>query len=107
MGKKNRENNTTKKSLSSIRQQDETFEYLTKTFNSKDGPNKVYNFYIIIFFLNLFLFLIKAMCDVTRPHVDSFNWMLKEGLMKAATVRRKKKKSSHYIFFFLYSPFYH
>jgi hypothetical protein len=34
------------------------------------------------------------MCDVTRPHVDSFNWMLKEGLMKAATVR-KQIKSSH------------
>ena len=30
------------------------------------------------------------MCDVTRPHVDSFNWMLKEGLMKAAGVSRKK-----------------
>ena len=28
------------------------------------------------------------MCDVTRPHVDSFNWMLKEGLMKAAAVRQ-------------------
>ncbi len=34
-------------------------------------------------------FLIKAMCDITRPHVDSFNWMLKEGLMKAAGVRRE------------------
>jgi hypothetical protein len=43
MGKKNRENNTTiKSSSSSIRQQDETFEYLTKTFNSKDGPTQVY-----------------------------------------------------------------
>jgi hypothetical protein len=29
------------------------------------------------------------MCDITRPHVDSFNWMLKEGLMKAAGVRRE------------------
>ena len=29
------------------------------------------------------------MCDVTRPHVDSFNWMLKEGLMKAASVRKE------------------
>lgn len=28
------------------------------------------------------------MCDITRPHVDSFNWMLKEGLMKAAAVRQ-------------------
>ncbi len=79
-------------SSSSIRQQDETFQYLTKTFNRKDGPIQVYNFYIIIFFLNLFL--IKAMCDVTRPHVDSFNWMLKVGLMKAATVR-KQMQSSH------------
>lgn len=29
------------------------------------------------------------MTDVTRPHVDSFNWMLKEGLMKAANVCKK------------------
>ncbi|CAF0754933.1 unnamed protein product [Adineta steineri] len=64
MGKKKREDNTTTTS-SSTREQDETFKYLTKTFNRKDGP-------------------IPAMCDITRPHVDSFNWMLKEGLMKAA-----------------------
>jgi hypothetical protein len=46
----------------------------------------------ILLFNNIRLksfFLIKAMCDITRPHVDSFNWMLKEGLMKAAGVRRK------------------
>ncbi|CAF3567521.1 unnamed protein product [Rotaria sordida] len=66
MGKKNREHNTTRKTSSSIRQQDPTFEYLTKTFNHIDGP-------------------IQTMCDITRPHVDSFNWMLKEGLMKAAS----------------------
>jgi mevalonate pyrophosphate decarboxylase len=42
MGKKNRETNTTIKSSSSIRQQDQTFEYLTKTFNRKDGPIQVY-----------------------------------------------------------------
>jgi hypothetical protein len=42
MGKKNRENNTTiQSSSSSTRQQDETFEYLTKTFNRKDGPIQV------------------------------------------------------------------
>jgi hypothetical protein len=45
MGKKNRENNTANQSsLSSTRQQDETFEYLTKTFNRKDGPIQVYIF---------------------------------------------------------------
>lgn len=41
MGKKSRDNNTANKSLTSTRQQDETFEYLTKTFNSKDGPIQV------------------------------------------------------------------
>jgi hypothetical protein len=44
MGKKNREDNIAKKSSSSIRQQDETFEYLTKTFNRKDGPIQVCTF---------------------------------------------------------------
>ncbi len=42
MGKKNRENNTTIKSSPAVRQQDETFEYLTKTFNRKDGPIQVF-----------------------------------------------------------------
>jgi len=42
MGKKNRENNTAIKPSSSIRHQDEIFEYLTKTFNRQDGPIQVY-----------------------------------------------------------------
>ncbi len=42
MGKKNRENNSIIKSSSVItHQQDEIFEYLTKTFNRKDGPIQV------------------------------------------------------------------
>ncbi|CAF0997858.1 unnamed protein product [Didymodactylos carnosus] len=47
-----------------------------KTFNQKDGPP------------------IQAMCDITRAHVVSFNWMLKEGLMKAtAKLEISKPKS--------------
>jgi hypothetical protein len=56
--------------------------------------------------LKSFSILIKAMCDVTRPYVDSFNWMLKEGLMKAAGVSRKKLIFSEF-YFLLYRPFYH
>lgn len=41
MGKKNRESNITNKSSSATRKQDPTFEYLTKTFNRKDGPIQV------------------------------------------------------------------
>ena len=51
--------------------------------------------------LKSFSILIKAMCDITRPHVDSFNWMLKEGLMKAAGVRRKIYYLLNFIFFIL------
>jgi len=40
------------------------------------------------------------MCDITRPHVDSFNWMLKEGLMKAAGVSRRN--SQRYVETFLF-----
>jgi hypothetical protein len=41
MGKKNRENNSIIKSTAVTHQQDETFEYLTKTFNRQDGPIQV------------------------------------------------------------------
>lgn len=42
MGKKNRENNAIAKTSFSARRQDPAFEYLTKTFNKKDGPIQVY-----------------------------------------------------------------
>ena len=41
MGKKNRESNRTIRSSTVTHQQDEIFEYLTKTFNRKDGPIQV------------------------------------------------------------------
>ena len=41
MGKKNREDKNVTKSTIAVRQQDEIFEYLTKTFNRKDGPIQV------------------------------------------------------------------
>lgn len=41
MGKKNRETTNASRSLTGTRQQDEIFEYLTKTFNRKDGPIQV------------------------------------------------------------------
>ena len=42
MGRKNRQHNATVQLLSSAPEQDPTFEYLTKTFNHKDGPIQVY-----------------------------------------------------------------
>ena len=48
----------------------------------------------------------KAMVDVTRPHVDSFNWMLKEGLMKAASVSEAPDLPLVSLVF-CSSPFYH
>lgn len=41
MGKKNRENNNAIRSTTVNHQQDEIFQYLTKTFNRKDGPIQV------------------------------------------------------------------
>lgn len=41
MGKKNRESSSASKSSAVTRQQDKAFEYLTKTFNRKDGPIQV------------------------------------------------------------------
>ena len=41
MGKKNRESANASRSSNVTHQQDEIFEYLTKTFNRKDGPIQV------------------------------------------------------------------
>ncbi len=55
MGKKNRENNSVIQSTTATRQQDEIFEYLTKTFNQKDGPIQVDISILILFIFNHFL----------------------------------------------------
>jgi len=58
MGKKSRESKSSIEITSSNRQQDEIFEYLTKTFNNKDGPIQVDNdtFEYFGFFLEKYFF---------------------------------------------------
>ena len=36
--------------------------------------------------LKYIFFFFQAMQDLTKPHIDSFNWMLNEGLSKAVKV---------------------
>ena len=70
MGKKNRESNRTIRSSTVTHQQDEIFEYLTKTFNRKDGPIQVE---ILLFFETMYDYFLNEssrLCVILLDHMS-------------------------------------